>query len=226
MAEAEGPRRPIRILVVDDHTVVRRGIVHLLEEERGLEVVGEAGDGATALALARALRPDVVLMDIGLPDLSGIEVTRRLTAEIPEVRVLILTVYDRDDFLFRALEAGASGYVLKGADVDDLLRAVRAVHAGEVFIYPRVATRLVQDYLARFRRGEAQDEYQRLSPREREVLPLLAEGYTNEEIAARLHLSPYTVQTYRQRIMQKLNLHSRAELLRYALRRGLLSPEA
>ena len=219
MARAE---RPIRILVVDDHTVVRRGIVHLLEEEPDLQVVGEAGDGAGALEQARALRPDVVLMDIGLPDMSGIEATRRLTAELPQVRVLILTVYDREDFLFRALEAGASGYVLKGADVEDLLQALRTVHAGEVFIYPRMATRLVQDYLTRFRRGEAQDEYRRLSPREREVLPLLAEGHTNEEIARLLHLSPYTVQTYRQRIMQKLNLHSRAELLRYALRKGLL----
>lgn len=212
----------IRVYLADDHTIVRRGIARLLDEEADMEVVGEAGDGTEAIQGVQQLRPDVVLMDIGMPGLSGIEATRQIVQTVPGVQVLILTVYDQADLLFRALQAGAAGYVLKGADMDDLLRAIRTVHSGEVFIHPQMATRLVQDYLKRLESGEGQDQYEKLSGREREILPMLADDLMNREIAEVLHISPLTVQTYRQRIMQKLNLHSRSELLKYALRKGLI----
>lgn len=212
----------IRVFLADDHVVVRRGIARIIEEEDDMEVVGQAGDGVGAVEGIIRLRPDVAIMDIGMPGLSGIEAARQAVQAVPTVRILILTVYDWDEFLFRALQAGAAGYVLKGADVDELLRAIRAVHAGEVFVQPRMTTKLVGDYLSRLRSGEGQDEYAKLSAREREVLPLLADGRSNEDISAILSISPYTVQTYRQRIMQKLSLHSRSELLKYALRRGII----
>jgi two-component system response regulator NreC len=218
------PRR-VRVLLADDHVLVRKGIARLIRGEPDMEVVGEASDGREAVEAARTLRPDVVLMDIEMAGLSGIDATRQITQAQPESRVLMLTVYDREDFLFRALQAGAAGYVLKGAEVEDLLRAIRTVDAGEVFVYPRMTTKLVRDYLKGVQGGKGPDEYEKLSVREREVMPLLADGRTNDEIAALLHISKYTVQTYRQRIMQKLNLHSRTELLKYALRKGLIRLE-
>ncbi len=221
----EEKKTKIRVFLADDHTVVRRGISRMVQEEADMEVVGEAADGDEAVEAIQKLLPDVVLMDIGMPGTSGIEATRQITQTAPEVRVLILTVYDRDDLLFRALQAGATGYVLKGAEVDDLLQAIRTVYSGEAFVYPRMTTKLVRDYLRRLQSGEGQDTYEKLSAREREILPLLAEDRTNQGIAEMFHLSPFTVQTYRQRIMQKLNLHSRSELLRYALKRGIISLE-
>lgn len=212
----------IRVYLTDDHTIVRRGIARLLNEEADMEVVGEAGDGAEAVQGVQQLRPDVVLMDIGMPGLSGIEATRQIMQTTPGVQVLIVTVYDQADLLFKALQAGAAGYILKGAEMDDLLRAIRTVRSGEVFIHPQMATRLVQDYLKRLEGGEGQDEYEKLSGREREILPMLADDRMNQEIAEALHISPYTVQTYRQRLMQKLNLHSRSELMKYALRKGII----
>ncbi len=221
----EREQRKIRVFLVDDHTVVRRGIAHVVQDEADMEVVGEAGDGAEALEAVTALRPDVVLMDIGMPGISGIDAARHIIRAVPEVRVLFLTVYDQDDFLFRALQVGATGYVLKGAEVDELLQAIRTVYSGEVFIPPRMMAKLVRDHVRRLPTGEGQGEYEKLSPREREVLPLPADDRSNQEIAGTLHISPYTVQTYRQRIMQKLNLHSRSELLKYAIRRGLIRLE-
>ncbi len=223
MTENQDPK--IRVFLADDHPVVRRGIARIIQEEPDMEVVGEADDGAGAVEATKTLQVDVVVMDIGMPGVSGIDATRQITEAVPDTRVLILTVYDRDDFLFRALQAGAVGYVLKGAEVDDLLRAIRTVHAGEVFVYPRMTTKLVRDYIRGLESGEGQDRYEKLTPREREVLPLLADDNANQEIAEILHISPYTVQTHRQRIMQKLNLHTRGELLKYALRRGLISLE-
>ena len=221
----ERPERKIRVLIADDHAMFRRGIARFIREEPDMEVAGEAEDGAEAVQAAVRLRPDVVVMDIGMPGVSGIDATGQIVAAIPEARVLMLTVYDRDDFLFRAVQAGAVGYLLKGADIEDLLRAIRAVHAGEIFMYPSMAAKLVRDYVDRLQGGEGRDEYQRLSAREAEVLPLVADDMTNQQIAELLHISPYTVQTHRQRIMRKLNLHSRGELLKYALRRGLIRLE-
>ncbi|MBI4202395.1 MAG: response regulator transcription factor [Chloroflexi bacterium] len=222
---AEERAKGIRVFLVDDHVVVRRGIARIVQGEDDMEVVGEAGDGGEAVQAVLRLRPDVVLMDIGMPTVSGIDAARQIHEAVPDSRVLMLTVYDQEDILFRALQAGASGYVLKGATVDEVLRAIRTVYAGEVFIHPSMTAKLVRDYLNRLQSGDAQDESAKLSAREREVLPLLAEGLANQEIAQRLHISPYTVQTYCQRIMEKLDLHSRTELLKYALRKGLIRLE-
>ena len=213
----------ICVVLADDQPIVRRGIALLLQQETDIDVVGEASDGWEAVECVRRLRPDVALMDINMPGLSGLDATRMITEAVPGVSLLILTIYDREDYLFQALQAGALGYLLKSASVEELTGAIRTVHSGEVSIYPRMATKLVGDYLKRMRSGWDEDAYGRLSMREREVLPLLAESHTNQEIAAMFHLSPYTVQTYRQRIMKKLDLHSRTELLKYALRRNIVS---
>ena len=215
----------IRVFITNDQPIVRRGIALLLAREAGIDVVGEAGDGWETIESVQVLRPDVVLMDIDMPGMSGLDATKKLVSSEPKVPVLILTIHDREDLLFEAIRSGAFGCILKTANVEDLVGAIRTVHSGEVFIHPRMATMLVGDYLRRLNPDQSQDGYQRLSAREREVLPLIAESHTNHEIAEALHLSPYTVQTYRQRIMRKLDLHSRTELLKYALRRRLISLE-
>jgi two-component system response regulator NreC len=212
----------IRVLVADDHTIVREGVRILLEAQPDIQVVGEAADGQEALTKARELQPDVVLIDIAMPNLNGLEATRAIKRDYPQIHVIALTMYESDDFFFQVLHAGASGYVLKKAASADLLAAIRAVHAGDVFLYPSVARRLVSDYLTRVKSGEEQSSYDGLTAREREVLKLIAEGYTNQAIADKLVISPSTVQTHRTRIMQRLNLHSRAELIKYAMRKGLL----
>ena len=215
----------ITVFLADDDTLVRQGIALMLEQASDVEVAGEAGDGWRTLEEVDRLRPDVVLMDIDMPGLSGIEATKRITQANPDVSVIMLTVYARQDLLSRSLDAGAKGYVLKAAGVDELLAAIRTVHAGDVFIYPAMATRLVGDYLKRLRGGESDDPYEKLSAREREVLAMLAEGRAVNNIAEELHVSPYTVQTYRQRIMHKLDVHTATELLLFAIRRGLVSLE-
>lgn len=217
--------KAIRVFLADDHPVVRRGLSLVVSEQDDMEVVGEAEDGMEAVECIRRLRPDVALMDIDMPNLSGIEATKRIAETNPEVAVLILTAYDREDLLFQALQAGAAGYALKMTNSEDLLAAVRTVNSGEVCISPIMATKLVGDYLKRSKNPDDPDTYRKLSSREREVLPLLAEGHTHHAIADLLHVSPYTVQTYRQRIMRKLDLHSGTELLRYALKKGLVSLE-
>ena len=210
----------IRVLLAEDQPIVRRGIALLLKEEPDIDVVGEAADGSEAIDMAQWVSPDVVLMDIAMPGLSGLDATKRITESLPKVSVLILTIHDREDFLFQAIQAGALGYVLKTITVEELVAAIRTVHSGDVFIYPRMATMLVGDYLRRTHSGDGKDSYERLSTRE--VLPLLADGHTNHEIGDSLHVSPHTVQTYRQRIMRKLDLHSKTELLKYALRKRLI----
>lgn len=215
----------IRILICDDHTLVRQGIAGLLGRQPDLEVVAEAARGEEGIAKALELAPDVVLMDIGLPDLSGLEATRHLQKALPQARVLLLTVHDREDYLFHGLRAGAHGYILKGADVNDLLTAIRTVHQGDVYIYPSMTKMLVADYLRRLQAGEKSDVYNTLSEREREVLRLIAEGKTARQIADALQLSYHTVRSHRERLMEKLNLHSKAELIKYAVRQGILSPD-
>jgi DNA-binding NarL/FixJ family response regulator len=212
----------IRVLIADDHTIVRAGIRLLLQAEPDIEVVGEAGDGQEAIAQTEALRPNVVVMDIGMPGVSGLEATREIKRRWPQVQVLVLTMHRSDDYFFRMLEAGASGYVLKGADPGDLITAVRVAARGDVFLYPSMAKQLVADYLGRVQAGEERASYDGLTDREREVLRLVAEGLTTPEIAEALNLSVNTVQTHRRHIMEKLNLHSRVELIKYAIRRGLI----
>ena len=213
---------PIRVFVVDDHTLIRQGIVGLLESQPDIEVVGQAGNGREAVATFAAMSPDVVLMDIAMPGISGLTATREMKERRPDVRVLILTIHDREDYLFQALRAGASGYVLKGADVQDLLAAVRTAYRGEIYLYPSVTSTLVADYLRRARGGEDRAIYDGLSDREREILHLIAQGKTGPEIAAELFLSPHTVQSHRDHIMAKLDLHSKAALIKYAVAKGLI----
>ncbi len=217
--------RKIRILIADDHPVLRRGLRALIEEEPDMEVVGEAGNGLEAVQLAERLRPDVVIMDISMPELDGLEATRRIRERSPSTYILILTVHAHERYLFPVLKAGASGYVRKTAADEELVEAIRVVARGDVFLYPSATRMLLDDYLAQVRAGREQDSYESLSEREREILRLLAEGYTNAEIAQKLSLSVKTVETYRTRIMEKLHLRTRAELVRYALRKGLISEE-
>ncbi len=214
--------RKIRVLVADDHAVFREGVRLLLETRGEFEVVGEAATGEEAVGLARSLRPDIVLMDIGMPGMSGLEATGLIRGENSESRVLILTMHGTDEYFFRALEAGASGYVLKEAASSDLVKAIESVHRGGTFLYPSLAARLVEEYLRRVRSGEERSSYEALTAREREVLQLIGEGSTNQEIAERLDLSAHTIQTHRIHIMNKLGLHNRAQLVSYAVRLGLV----
>lgn len=212
----------IRVIVVDDHTLVRQGIVGLLLSQPDIEVVAQAGSGAEAMAAVVEGHPDVVLMDIAMPGVGGLNATREIKERFPEVQVVILTIHDREDYLFQALRAGAAGYVLKGADVQDLLAAVRAAHRGEVYLFPSATKRLVADYVRRARSGEDRKAWDGLSDREREILTLIAQGMTTPDIAAALYISPHTVQSHRDHIMTKLGLHSKAALIRYAISRGLI----
>ena len=215
----------IRILITDDHTLIRRGITSLLNAQPDMEVVGEASNSEEALQAMSKEAPDIVLMDISMPGINGLEVTKSIRARFPQTRVLMLTMHDREDYLFQAMRAGAAGYILKGADVQDLLSAIRSVHAGEVYLYPTVTTKLLADYLRRVETGENRTSYDGLTDREREVLRLIAQGKTTGEIATVLFLSRHTVETHRDHIMQKLDLHRKAELIKYAIRKGLVNPD-
>ncbi len=214
----------IRLLLVDDHTLVRQGIRSLLETQDDMEVVGEASSGHEAIAVAGDLRPDVILMDLAMPEMNGMEATRQIRTQHPKIQILALTMHSTDDYLFRALESGASGYVLKEADAGELATAVRAVHAGGAFIYPPLAKRLVEQFLLRIGSGEERSSYGSLTSREQDILRFVGDGMTNEEIAEQLVLSVHTVQTHRSNIMKKLGLHNRAQLVTYAARVGLITP--
>lgn len=214
----------IKLLLVDDHAVVRSGLRMLLETQPDVTIVGEAETGLRAVELAQELKPDVVVMDIMLPDITGIEATRRIHATCPGVAIVALTIQEDEQYFFEMLTAGASGYVPKRAAPEDLLNAIRAAHRGEVFLFPSLAKTLVRDFVTRAESGKAQTEMDGLTPREREVLTYLAEGASNEEIADALNISANTVARHRENIMQKLNLHSRVELVKYAIRKGLIEP--
>lgn len=214
----------IRLLLVDDHEVVRSGLRMLLENEADMEIVGEANAGRQALELVETLNPHVVIMDITLPDLSGIEVTRRIKENHPDIAVVALTIHEDQQYFFEMLQAGASGYVPKRAAPDDLITAIRAAHRGEVYIYPSLAKLLVGDFLSRGGEEGTRETINGLTPRESEVLFLLAEGKTNDEIAQILGISVHTVARHRENLMGKLGLHSRSELVKYAIRKGLINP--
>jgi len=213
----------IRVLLVDDHMVVRIGVKALIDSEPDMEVVGEAGNGVEAIEQARALCPDVIVMDISMPEMDGLEATRRIRQEMPACRTLILTVHAQEKYLFPVLKAGGAGYVLKSTVDTELFDAIRIVAKGGAFLYPSATAMLLEDYVEQLQSGPQMDAYESLSEREREVLKLLAVGHTAAEAADQLSLSPKTVETYRTRIMQKLNLHGRADLVKYALARGLLT---
>ncbi len=212
----------MRILLADDHTILRAGLKMMLNAQPDMEVVGEAQDGRQSIYEAQRLHPDIILMDITMPDMNGIEATRQIKKLLPEAKVLMLTMHENDEYVFQALRAGASGYLLKEAADTDLIRALHVVHSGQFYLSPIAQSVMVGDYLQRVRSGEEKDSYSSLTEREREILKLVAEGYTNNQIAERLVISPKTVDTHRTHVMDKLNLHSRAELVKYAMRRGLL----
>lgn len=217
-----GDETVLRIVLADDHAMIRQALARALDDVGTLRVVGEAGTAEEALELVAQLAPDVVLMDIAMPGAGGLAATEAIRKAHPQVGVLILTMHDREDYFFKALHAGASGYVLKGAELDDLVDAVHAVARGEVFILPSMMRKLLADYLRRVRSGAEADDLHGLTPREQEVLRLIAEGSTARQIAQALSLSPHTVRRHREHIMEKLNLHSKAELIRFAIQRGLL----
>ncbi|HEX3748536.1 MAG TPA: response regulator transcription factor [Bryobacteraceae bacterium] len=207
----------IRILLADDHAVVRQGFRMILGAQPDLEIVGEAGNGREAVELAATLRPDVVVMDVTMPELNGIEATRRLTADNPGIRVVALSMHKDSVYVREILRAGARGYLLKDSVAGDLVAAVRAVAGGEGYLSPAISNAVLDDY-----RKHVTNPIDLLSSREREVLQMLAEGKTNKEIAATLNLSVYTVDAHRGRIMEKLNVHSINELVRFAVRNGLV----
>jgi len=216
---------PIRLLLADDHAVVRSGLRLLLEAQPDMAIVGEAENGADAIRRAGELAPDVVLMDIEMPGMNGIEATRRIKAQSPATAVLALTMYEDDQYFFEMLRAGAAGYVPKRAAPDELVSAIRAVSRGEVFLYPSLAGRLVLDYLQRRAVEEQAPPADELTPREQEVLTLIAQGLSNNEIGDQLVISAKTVDRHRENIMRKLNLHNRVDLVKYALRKGLIDLE-
>jgi len=213
----------IRVLVTDDHAIVRDGICALLALTGDIEAVGVATNGKEALEMVRELTPDVVLMDIAMPIMGGVEATRRIRKEFPKVKVLALTQYDDKAYVFPVIEAGASGFISKTAASSELVAGIRSVHRGDSFLSPSVARFLVEDYQQIASMKGSQDPYEQLTNREREVLKLVAEGYTTQEIAAMLVLSPKTVERHKTNLMGKLDIHNRTELVKYALRKGIIT---
>ncbi len=215
--------KKIRVLLADDHAVLRSGLRALLNLEPDMEVVGEASNGREAIDLGQTLKPDVIVMDISMPEIDGLAAAKAIHEVGVPCRIVILTVHAEEDYLFQTLQMGASGYVLKSSADTELMDAIRAAQRGEVFLYPSAVKKVLGEYL-RGTRGEGRKgALEALTSREKEVLKLTAEGFTNQEIAEKLVISPKTVDTYRQRIMEKLNLHHRSQLVRYALKTGLLT---
>ncbi len=213
--------KPTRVMIADDQGIVRAGIRSLLEPVEDIQVVGEAADGWEAVEKALRLRPDVVLMDISMPRLRGIEATREIHQQMPNVKILALTVHDREEYFFAMLKAGGSGYLLKEGEPEELLAAIRAVQRGDAYLSPTVTRSVLDDYLAH-RGSEMASDYDQLTLRQKEVLQLVAEGKTTRQIAAELHLSVKTVEKHRSQMMKKLGLQNIQSLMKYALRKGLI----
>ncbi len=216
----------VRVLLAEDHTIVRQGLESLLRSEPDIEVVGEAINGQEALQKVEQLYPDVVLMDISMPLLNGLEATRRIQQQFPKVKVLILSVHANEEHVLQALQAGASGYLLKDTAVSDLVSAIRAVHHGDFFLSPAISRTVIEAYLRGATTATETNSYSKLTDREREVLQLIAEGYSTREIAQLLHISEKTVRAHRTNLMSKLDVHNTAELVRYAIRKGVIRSDA
>jgi DNA-binding NarL/FixJ family response regulator len=213
----------LRLLIGDDHTLFRHGLRRILEDRKDWELVAEADDGRSAVRKAVALKPDVAILDIGMPQLNGIDATRQIVRKVPGVRVLILSMHSDETYVTRALNAGATGYILKDSAGKDLLRAVATVAEGRSFFSPAVSKLMLDDFVRRAGKTEVADRYETLSDREREILQLVAEGRSNKEVAALLEISVATVETHRARVLEKLDVHNTAELVLYAVRRGVIS---
>ena len=215
--------KKIRILLADDHNVMRKGLRLLLESQPGFSVVGEASDGHQAVEQAEATKPDVVVLDIGMPRLSGPDAALSISGKVPNARIVMVSMHSDESYVLRALKAGARGYLLKASPEADVLAAVRAVAAGNAYFSPAITKLLVEEYVVEVRRRGVEDSYDLLSVREKEILHVLASGTSNREIADLLHISISTVETHRNNIFQKLHLHNLAELILYAVRKGLIS---
>jgi two-component system, NarL family, response regulator NreC len=215
--------KKLRILLADDHTVMRTGLRALLERHPGMEVVGESENGRQTIELVASLRPDVVVMDVTMPCLNGIEATSTIVSRYPPTAVVILTMHVDESYVMRALKAGARGYLLKDSAPADLVSAIQAVSRNRSFFSPKVSRVLAEDYVRVLKQKGAVDTFDLLTTREREILQLIAEGKANKEIAGLLNISPYTVETHRSHILEKLNLHNPAELILYAVRKGIIS---
>lgn len=210
------------VLIVDDHEMVRAGTRMLLESVPHIKVLGEANNGESALEKARELAPDIIIMDVSMPGMNGVEATQLIKAELPDIRILALTIHEGQDYFFQMLQAGASGYVPKRAAPEILIRAIQQVAEGQIYLEPQIAKLLISDYLKRVEEGEEDNNFDGLSNREQEVLSHIAQDFTNREIANLLGISVKTVERHRENIMAKLNLHTRTELVKYAIRKGLI----
>jgi two-component system, NarL family, response regulator NreC len=215
--------KKLRVLLADDHIVMRSGLRALLERQPNVEVVGESENGRETVALAASLRPDVVVMDVGMPVLNGIEATQTIATQSPSIAVVILSMHADESYVMRALKAGARGYLLKDSAAEDLIGAIQSVAQGKSFFSPKVSRILAEDYVRVLKQKGEVDTYDLLTGREREILQLLAEGKSNKEVATDLNISPYTVETHRSHILEKLNLRNSAELVLYAVRKGIIS---
>jgi two-component system, NarL family, response regulator NreC len=213
----------VRILLADDHRVVRKGLCLLLESHPGFKVIAEASNGREAVALAESHQPDVVVMDVAMPTLNGIEAARQISAKLPQTAIVFLSMHSDEGYVLKALKCGAKAYLLKDSAEYDLINAIEAVSEGKAFFSPAISKMLVEEYMQQMRDREAEDSYELLTTREREILQLFAEGKSPKEVASILNLSVYTVETHRSNIFQKLNLHSSAELILYAVRKGVIS---
>ena len=213
----------IRIVLADDHVVMRNGLRLLLERQPGFEVVGEAADGRETVEICDSQKPDVVVMDIAMPNLNGIEAARQISTKLPQTEIVILSMHADESYVLRALKAGARAYLLKDSAETDLIGAIKAVNERKAFFSPAISKMLVDDYVRRLEQRGVEDSYELLTTREREILQLLAEGKSNKEVASVLNVSLYTVETHRGNLMQKLNLHSVPELILYAVRKGVIS---
>jgi DNA-binding NarL/FixJ family response regulator len=214
--------KTIRVIVADDHTIIRSGLKALLDREPDIEVVAEAADGRQAVQKAQELLPEVVLLDIAMPNLNGIEAARQIAAKHERMGIIILSMHSDESYVLKALKAGARGYLLKDSSESDVMNAVRAVNAGKAYFSPEISRMMADDYLRQMQQRGVEDSYELLTSREREILQMLAEGKSNKDVANLLNLSLHTVETHRSNILQKLNLHSVPELILYAVRKGIV----
>lgn len=213
----------IKVMIVDDHTVIRSGLSMLINSQEDMEVIGAAENGREAYEQALALNPDVIVMDLNMPEENGLSATKRIKDKLPDIEILILTMHDDKEYLFEVLKAGASGYILKSAKDSDLMTAIRTVRSGAAYLYPSATKVIISDYLTRSQSGEENYSLSGLTEREAEILPYIAQGYSYKEISEKLYLSVKTVEAYKAKIMEKLNLQTRPELIKYAMKNGFLT---